>query len=373
MAVLDLFPGVLLGESVVTATQFSYQFRFSGPKHPDLLILVTERMRGICKNCPPIECIEMGAKSAENYFDHHDQPFKADLVVELDSILIPMVRIGQFYDLMTIAPYTEDLSQVQFQLFDIKEDGEWTEISGTAFESKDDLKAFIKQRKQWLKEKPYEAAERMDLISYRGGEPALLPNGMKVFHRLEAFWRELVQVNGKYLEILASGNETLIAEQLKSGVAEWGCESNDSFGPVDRCTLLVQPGQLIAECISSLLFIQQTFNMLELSGTWVLFTKNSGNVQTKQWEYQANALIKALKESGISYSVDESPKAHPTVEFQISDSIGELWAGPSLSIKQDGGERASMIYSLLGPVKRLVALLAERKAGLGEAKVSQWL
>lgn len=372
MAVLDLFPGVLLGEGKVTSTQFFYEFYIPQGIHPELLVVITEKMRQLMKSDLLIESIEMATGSAANYFDYHGQPLKAEAVSAILDPTLPLIRIGKFYDIFQSTPYADSLAHVFFQLLEsrsFKRDGlEWIEICGTAFESKEDLKAFIKKKKQWQKEMAWEAAERMDLMIYCEGVPVLLPKGVKIYHNLENFWQTAVKNEG-LTEILGqNSSHEFVAERLRSGIANWASDEASEFGPADLCTLRMSSHELLKACISSLQFIAQTFNMLELSAEWVLFTRNPGSAH-KQWGHRVDVLTKALKECGFSFSIDEDGfRADPTVELRIFDSLGEQWAGPMLSIKdsKDSTLNATIVYSLLGPVKRLIALLAEQK-------VSKWL
>lgn len=344
MAVLDLFPGTLLGMGKVTETQFSYCFHFKSPLHPELLSLVSEKMRGILKDCPPVEAIEMAVPAAASFFDHHGQPFKAEAALDTASSLIPLIRIGHFCDFMLAEPYNGG-AQIAFQLLDVKtfveDDLLWCEISGTAFESKEELKAFIKKRKQWLKDQPWEEAVRLGLLLYHEDVPILLPKGMEIYRRLEAFWRTALEKEGKCREILAFSEEDyhFAAKRLKSGVAVWGQES-------DLCLLFPSRAELMSECISSLQFIHQTFNMLELEANWVLFSRDSDSL-----------LEKALKKCGFSYAIERWDEPDSSIELQISDTLGERFGGPFLNLKKDD----SLKYSLLGPINRLIALMAERK------------
>lgn len=372
MSVLDLFPGVLLGEGKVTATQFFYEFYFPQGVHPELLVVISEKMRQLIKSDLLIESVEMATGSAANYFDYHGQPLKAEAASEILDPTLSLIRIGKFYDIFHATPYDGSLAHVFFQLLDAKsfkrDDLVWIEISGTVFESKEDLKAFIKKKKQWQKEMPWESAERSDLMIYCDDVSVLLPKGVKIYQSLEVFWQDAVKSQG-LIEVLApKGCHELVAERLRSGIASFASDDEDAFGPADLCTLRMSSSELLKACISSLQFIAQTFNMLELSAEWVLFPRNPGSAH-KQWEHRVGVLTKALEKSGLSYSIDESSsRADPTVELRILDSLGEHWAGPMLSIRDSKAStlNASIVYSLLGPVKRLIALLSEHK-------VSKWL
>lgn len=356
ISVLELFPGTILGEAIVSDTQFRYQFQFHHPKHPELLPLLEEKMRGLMKSQPLIEEVEMAVSSAIHYFEDQEQPFKAESAELTNGVTLPMVRIGRFYDLMKVKPYAGDFSGVAFQLFEAKEGAKWVEISGTVFFEKDELKAFIKHRKAWLKAKPWEGHEHFGFSCLVEGEFALLPKGVELFHAIERFWRKSIQ---NHLQEVVTNNRLLypvLAERFREGIAEWAGDTECVAGPADLCYFLTPEHQLLQRCISSLQFIQQTFNMLSLSADWVLCEKADAK---KEVRYLKNA----LETCGFPYTVEDGPKdvtGSSCIELRIHDSLGERWPGPFLSVSL-ATPLASIEYSLLGPIKRLIALLAERK------------
>lgn len=372
LTVLELFPGTILGHLHLSDTQFRYAFHFRQPKHPELLPLLEEKMRGVLKSQPVIEEVEMAVSSAIHYFEDKEQLFKAEMTELSEDVTVPMVRIGSFYDLMAASPYVGDFAEVAFQLLEVKEQTidelKWIEISGTAFFSKDELKAFIKHRKTWLKEKPWEKGINQGLYCMLDESIVLLPEGMKWFHQLEVLWRKSIQAEGSLQEIKA-GNPDLypaLVEKFRKGIAEWGVEdiSKDGpDGPLDICYFPASLQQLENHCISSLQFIQQTFNMLELSADWVLCEKN------KQRNKEARCLKNALEVCGFPYTI-EAPRfvtgllpdlsRDSYVELRIYDSLGERWPGPFLKVNCGYDKNHKFVeYSLLGPIKRLIALMAE--------------
>src|SRR5690349_18611075 len=100
LSVLELFPGVVLGDFHLSATQFRYLFYFNQPKHPELLPLLEEKMRGVIKSQLLIEEVEMAVASAVHYFEHLEQPLKAEEAESSENVTLPMVRVGKFYDIM---------------------------------------------------------------------------------------------------------------------------------------------------------------------------------------------------------------------------------------------------------------------------------
>lgn len=375
LSVLDLFPGTFLGECTLSDTQYRYQFLFQQPKHPELLIVLEEKMRGALKAEPLIETVEMATKSAVQFFEYHDQPFKAEAAELLSDVTLPLIRIGDFYDLMHIKPYSKDFSSVAFQLLEAKEvekEGElWVEITGTAFFSKEELKAFIKHRKAWLKAKPWEALERYELGCMMGKEIALLPKGVEIFQGLERFWRKSILANSEFKEVAVRNREhyPILAERFRAQIAEWAPDQDLT----DHCFFLTSEAQLQQRCISSLQFIRQTFNMLSLSADWVLCEKTDSDRHSKHRKKEMQLLKSALEACGFPYTVEVTKNsshdaARSYVELRVHDTLGERWPGPFLSVSLTPS-LVAIEYSLLGPIKRLIALLAEiTTGGMNEMK-----
>lgn len=358
MVVLDLFPGAELGDVKVVDTSFSLKFHVSQPKHPELLPLLEEKLRGLLKDPPVLEAVEMAKEAAHAYFMHHDQLWKAHEVLQWGWTMIPMVRSGSFFDMYRGALYQGSWQGVAFQLMDATVDEEWIEVIGTAFTSKDELKAFIKKRKQWLRDKPWENGQKEGL--FLPASSTLLPKGVALHHQLENFWRKAIASHGLNETVLASRAElSTLAQELGTGVAEWAGERLGPLGTCDLCHQFVVPQQMISYCISSLQFIDQTFKMLQLSASWVLYCEDPFGVQNKQWKQEVKWLTEALKLSGFEYTVDPGlcQRDHPIVELKIKDTLGEQWTGPFLTFSQQ--PRASIEYSLLGSTKRIISLLAE--------------
>lgn len=369
MAVLDQFPGTELRESSVSNVGFKYCFKFLQPVHPELIPLLEERMRAILKAKPAMESIEMTAWNAAEYFRHHGQEWKAEQALNAGAEVLSLMRSSSFYDIPAAAwePLEQD---VQFKLLDTKIlEGNYVVVEGTAFLSKEELKEFVKRRKEWLKERPWEKAYQLGWLADVDSQTVLLPEGAEVWRKLVRFWRGRIQEQG-FAEVALFENDDAMArvalsQRLKRDLAEW------TPAWIAQCHRYCPRNQAVETCISSLQFISQTFNMLELNANWVLCNQRAQGVQTKEWRQEVKCLTAALERSGFAYSVD-SDKAisgAPVIELRITDSIGETWAGPFLSVNLGSlnpkfpQSLAAVDYSLLGSTKRLIALLAELKAG----------
>lgn len=390
-AITDLFPTAFLGERKITRTGFSEVCYFDQPIHPHLISLLSEKIRSFIKQSPLFESIEMTPRGAFEYFNYHGQKERS-LEVEAKEIegvsMISLIRFETFLDLYSVFPYQGDWSSISFELFEAenlpKKGGKYGAlISGSCFFSKEELKGFIKRRKEWLKAKPWEEGEKKGWLTHIHHRPLLLPKGVEVFRQLEKIWQLAIRDRSDFVEIKGGKRDDsfLLSQQIGKGVAEWGVVTEDLWGPKDLCCICCRASQALNLCISFLQFIRKTFSIVELNVEWILCNKKSIRASTQQWKQEVKCLTEALQKSEIAYSIDgeKSFGDHPGIELCILDSIGEGWAGPFLSVNlgflhcekpssKDSKAHsiaphstAAIEYSLFGATKRLISLLAELK------------
>lgn len=383
MAALELFPDVILLDAEVNEIGFSYGFSFSSPLHPEILPMLEENMRRLIKEGVSFKMIEMMGKNAAAYFEHHHQPYKAEAALDSMNPTISLIQCGEFRDLYVVKPLLGELGALAFRLLDIKEmslDGNLIHvISGTVFHQKDELKEFLKVQKKVLKDKPWLEGERRGLLLYSlENEPFLLPEGVAFQESLQRLWEKAI--NQRQLAIVSTGSRSIasariahreLADYLKKGVAEWGLSL--SSGASDIGHLFCPPANLLSTCISSLQFILETVKMFELSVDWAFCTNKPNDVQARQWKQGVDTLANTLDSCGLKFieDQDKSIEGSPRIEGRIRDSLGKEWSGPYLSVgviqpdlKGNSNALDSIAFvefSLFGPQRRLIALLAELK------------
>ncbi|HRD56166.1 MAG TPA: hypothetical protein PLC42_07200, partial [Parachlamydiaceae bacterium] len=102
-AVSELFPGTKLVKGSASDLGFYYDFVLDVPLSKETLILIEERMRGIFKEFLEIEQLEMMRENAVQFFLHHGQPFKAQELENFEENIVPIIKIGAFYDVAKTA------------------------------------------------------------------------------------------------------------------------------------------------------------------------------------------------------------------------------------------------------------------------------
>jgi len=101
----------------------------------------------------------------------------------------------------------------------------------------------------------------------------------------------------------------------------------------------------------ALQMMQNWVNLFNLKTKWVLSSPQRGK-----------ALEKALKNCGFSYDVEEG--VLPVLTLRIADAVDRFWDGPTVMC-----EKEKISFSLVGEVKKFIALILERCEGNLPAKL----
>jgi threonyl-tRNA synthetase len=98
LSVCDLFPGTQLVESKATSLGFFYDFLIEQPIDQQALPLLEEKMRAVIKEDLQVEVLDMMRENAAQLFLHYDQSFKSEALLEAESNIVQILRIGKFHD-----------------------------------------------------------------------------------------------------------------------------------------------------------------------------------------------------------------------------------------------------------------------------------
>lgn len=149
----------------------------------------------------------------------------------------------------------------------------------------------------------------------------------------------------------------------------------------DDAHIFVAPEQLEEEILRVLDF---AFDMLKTFGfdyEVYLSTRPEKFVGTKDnWEHATQALVKALKDKGVAYQVDEGAGVFygPKIDVKMKDALGRLWQGPTIQVDFNLPERFDLNYIgsdgskkrpvmihrvVLGSLERFLGALIEHYAG----------
>jgi threonyl-tRNA synthetase len=153
LAVIDLFPGALLVESISTEQGFYCDIIAEQTIDNYAVPLIEEKMRALTKQNIEVRSIDMMREVAANFLEHKGQPFRADAVITASNNIISLIQIGDFYDYCE-PPYIQETHEAAFfKIFSIEEvtrytaEREWIKVKrihGTVSTDKQSLKKHVK-------------------------------------------------------------------------------------------------------------------------------------------------------------------------------------------------------------------------------------
>jgi threonyl-tRNA synthetase len=208
-AVLDLFPGTVIGIGPATDEGFYYDFGFQDRLLPEALPKIEARMQEIVRAATPFVKEEVPRAEAVALFEHLHQPLKVELIEE--KVTEPNARLyrtGDFVDLC-LGPHVPNAGKLgAFRLLSIagaywkgsEKNQQLTRIYGTAFPTQAELDAHLKMLEEAAKRDHRRLGKELDLFlideMVGRGLPLLTPKGAAVRHQMEEFILRLERRQG---------------------------------------------------------------------------------------------------------------------------------------------------------------------------------
>ena len=208
-AVLDLFPGTVIGIGPATDEGFYYDFGFQDRLLPEQLPKIEARMHEIVKAQTPFVKEEVPRANAVALFERLHQPLKVELIEE--KVTEPNARLyrtGDFVDLC-LGPHVANAGKLgAFRLLSIagaywkgsEKNQQLTRIYGTAFPTEAELEAHLKMLEDAAKRDHRKLGKELDLFlideMVGRGLPLLTPKGAAVRHQMEEFILRLERRQG---------------------------------------------------------------------------------------------------------------------------------------------------------------------------------
>src|SRR2546427_653027 len=208
-AVLDLFPGTVIGIGPATDEGFYYDFAFKERLQPEALPRIEAKMREIIKQAPPFVKEEIPRADAVALFEQLHQPLKVELIADkVTDATARLYRTGDFVDLClgTHVPNAGKLGA--FRLLSIagaywkgsEKNQQLTRIYGTAFPTQAELEAHLKMLEEAAKRDHRKLGKELDLFlvdeMVGRGLPLLTPKGAAIRHQMEEFILRLERRQG---------------------------------------------------------------------------------------------------------------------------------------------------------------------------------
>ncbi|HEY95708.1 MAG TPA: threonine--tRNA ligase [Dehalococcoidia bacterium] len=205
-AVMSMFPNVKFGIGPAIENGFYYDFELPRSLTPDDLPVIEEKMNEIVKSNTPFEKDEVSKEEARKLFA--DQPYKLELIDELEDEKVAVYRQGDFIDLCR-GPHVETTGQVKaFKLTSIagaywrgsEKNPMLQRIYGVAFESGKELRQYLQQLEEAARRDHRKLGKELELFilpeEIGGGLAILPPKGGRIRSIVEDFWKKEHFANG---------------------------------------------------------------------------------------------------------------------------------------------------------------------------------
>jgi len=211
-AVINLFPGTVLGIGPAIANGFYYDFDSEHTFTPEDLEKIEKEMKRLAKQDFNYACQEISRSDAIAYFQDKGEQYKVELINDLPGeARISMYTQGDFTDLCAgpHVPSTKFLKAFKLQSVagaywrGSEKNKMLQRIYGLAFAKASDLEDYLYKLEEAKRRDHRKLGMELDLFSLHDegpGFPFFHPKGMVLRNALEDFWRKEHQKRG-YVEI----------------------------------------------------------------------------------------------------------------------------------------------------------------------------
>lgn len=248
-AVLDLFPGTKLTIGPAIKDGFYYDFDREEPFTDEDLKRLEDKMQQIIKEDQKFKQWPVSKVEAAKHFEERNQPYKIEILKDLQDGEITLVQNGPFIDLCRGNHIHSTKEVVAFKLLSVagaywrgsEKNKMLQRIYGTAFFTKPELDQYLKQLEEAKKRDHRKLGRELDLFSFHPeapGMPFYHPKGMAIYEQLISYWREQHQKHG-YLEIKTP---VLLRDELwKQSGHYQHYQENMFFSKVDEESFAIKP------------------------------------------------------------------------------------------------------------------------------------
>jgi threonyl-tRNA synthetase len=210
-AIERLWPGTKFGVGPSIKDGFYYDVDLESPLTEEDLPKIEEEMRNLAREALPLTRREMGREEALSFFRSRKDPYKMELIEELETPHVSVYTQGDYSDLCR-GPHVPDTSSIKhFKLLSVagaywrgdEKNKMLTRIYGTAFAKAEELKEHLKRLEEARARDHRKLGRELELFLLRDegpGFPFFLPKGMITVNKLTEFWR-LEHVRRGYSEI----------------------------------------------------------------------------------------------------------------------------------------------------------------------------
>jgi threonyl-tRNA synthetase len=201
-AVQHLFPNAKFGIGPAIENGFYYDIDLPRPLTPDDLEKIEAEMRKIVQENQRFQRSEMTRQEARDFFEKRDQPYKVEIIDELEDESPSIYQQGDFVDLCR-GPHVESTGEIgAFKLLSVA-GAYWRgdekrpmlqRIYGTTFPTQQELDEYLWRQEEAKKRDHRRLGPELDLFSVSEDiGPGLIlwhPKGGRVRIAVEEFWRK---------------------------------------------------------------------------------------------------------------------------------------------------------------------------------------
>ena len=209
LAVQKLFPGVKFAIGPSIRDGFYYDFLLDRRLTPEDLERIEKKMKELLKaGGLKFEREVLPRDEAIALFEKLEQPFKVELINDLEDEEMSIYRLGEFTDLC-IGPHVPDVKLLKNYKLTSLAGAYWRgdekremlqRIYGTCFFSANDLQAELDRREEAKKRDHRKLGPQLELFDIKeeagGGLVFWYPKGYYLRETIENYWKELHRRNG---------------------------------------------------------------------------------------------------------------------------------------------------------------------------------
>ena len=248
-AVKRLFPNVQVTIGPAIKDGFYYDFDTEKPFTDEDLPKIEAEMKKIIKENIPVIRKIMTKKDAIEYFKKNNEPYKVEIIEDIDADTVSFYEQGDFIDLCR-GPHVPSTGYLKsYKLMSVA-GSYWrgdsnnkmlSRIYGTAFESKESLDNYLKKLKEAKERDHRKLGKELNLFSFHDegpGFPFWHPRGMIIYKEVESYIRKENEKRG-YVEIKTPA---ILNEDLWHRSGHWdNYKENMYFTEIDETKFAIKP------------------------------------------------------------------------------------------------------------------------------------
>lgn len=248
-AVKRLYPNVQVTIGPAIKDGFYYDFDTDKPFTDEDLPKIEAEMKKIIKENIPVIRKIMTKKDAIEYFKKNNEPYKVEIIEDIDADTVSFYEQGDFIDLCR-GPHVPSTGYLKsYKLMSVA-GSYWrgdsnnkmlSRIYGTAFETKESLDNYLKKLKEAKERDHRKLGKELNLFSFHDegpGFPFWHPRGMIIYKEVESYIRKENEKRG-YVEIKTPA---ILNEELWHRSGHWdNYKENMYFTEIDETKFAIKP------------------------------------------------------------------------------------------------------------------------------------